>query len=78
MSVVQDEDERALWLARDEAYAVASGAPPGEARHRRELIERVLPVLAPEQDEALLREAGFKDVSMFYAAGVFRGWIAYA
>lgn len=78
MSFAQDEDERALWLARDEAYAVASGAAPEEARHRREVIERVLPVLAPEQDEALLREEGFKDVGMFYAAGVFRGWIGYA
>lgn len=78
MSFAQDEDERALWLARDEAYAVASGAPPEQARHRREVIERVLPVLAPEQDEALLREEGFKHVSMFYAAGVFRGWIGYA
>ena len=78
MSVAEDEDERALWLARDEAYAVASGAPPEEARQRRALIERVLPVLAPEQDEALLREEGFKEVSMFYAAGVFRGWIGYA
>lgn len=78
MSVAQDEDERALWLARDEAYALAAGAAPEEARQRRELIERVLPVLAPEQDEALLREEGFKDVSMFYAAGVFRGWIGYA
>lgn len=78
MSVAEDEDERALWLARDEAYAVASGALPEEARQRRALIERVLPVLAPEQDEALLREEGFKEVSMFYAAGVFRGWIGYA
>lgn len=78
MSVAEDEIERALWLARDEAYAVASGAPPEEARQRRALIERVLPVLAPEQDEALLREEGFKEVSMFYAAGVFRGWIGYA
>jgi tRNA (cmo5U34)-methyltransferase len=78
MSFAQEEDERARWLARDEAYAVASGAPPEEARHRRQMIERVLPVLAPEQDEALLREEGFKEVSMFYAAGVFRGWIAYA
>lgn len=78
MSFAQDEDERALWLARDEAYAVASGAAPEEARHRREVIERVMPVLTPERDEALLREEGFKDVSMFYAAGVFRGWIGYA
>lgn len=32
----------------------------------------------PEQDEALLREEGFSEVSMLYAAGVFRGWIGYA
>lgn len=78
MSFAQDGAERALWLARDEAYALASGAPPEEARQRRAVIERVLPVLAPEQDEALLREEGFREVSMFYAAGVFRGWVAYA
>lgn len=78
MSFAQEEEERALWLARDEAYAIAAGAPLDEARHRREVIERVLPVLSPEQDEALLREEGFKDVSLFYAAGVFRGWIGYA
>lgn len=78
MSFAQEEDERERWLARDEAYAVACGAAPEDARQRRELIERVLPVLAPEQDETLLREEGFKDVTMFYAAGVFRGWIAHA
>ncbi len=36
----------------------------------------------PEQCAAvlsdMLREEGFKEVSMFYAAGVFRGWIGYA
>jgi len=78
MSFAQDEEERERALARDEAYALASGAAPEEARRRRALIARVLPVLSPEQDEALLREEGFRDVGMFYAAGVFRGWVAYA
>ncbi|MCA1856211.1 class I SAM-dependent methyltransferase [Massilia oculi] len=78
MSFAQDGLERERCLARDEAYALAAGAPPDEARRRRALIARVLPVLAPEQDEALLREEGFRDVGMFYAAGVFRGWVAYA
>ena len=27
------------------------------------------------QDEALLREAGFVDIEMFYAAFTFRGWV---
>ena len=27
------------------------------------------------QDEAILRDAGFADVSLFYAAFTWRGWI---
>lgn len=29
-------------------------------------------------ERAMLREAGFGDVSLFYAAFTFRGWVAYA
>jgi predicted TIM-barrel fold metal-dependent hydrolase len=51
-------------------------------RRYRKFWERMaaakLPLLAPEQDEALLREAGFPDVSLFYAGFAFRGWVAYA
>lgn len=32
----------------------------------------------PEQDEAILREAGFGNVSLFYAGFTFRGWVWYA
>lgn len=78
MSFAQDGQERALWLARDEAYAVAAGEAPEQARHRREIIEHAMPVLAPEQDEALLREEGFTQVRLFYAAGLFRGWVGFA
>ena len=35
-------------------------------------------ILTPERDEALLREAGFADVSLFYAGLAFRGWAATA
>ena len=30
------------------------------------------------EDEALLREGGFRDVALFYVAWIFRGWIGYA
>jgi hypothetical protein len=30
----------------------------------------------PEQDAALLREAGFDDVELFYAGFTFKGWVA--
>ena len=36
-----------------------------------------LPLLTPEQDVALLREAGFDNVELFYAGFTFKGWVAY-
>ena len=38
----------------------------------------ILPLLSPDDEEALLREAGFTDVTLFYAAFTFRGWVALA
>jgi tRNA (cmo5U34)-methyltransferase len=37
-----------------------------------------LTILTPEQDEAILREAGFSNVSLFYVGFTFRGWVGYA
>ena len=44
----------------------------------RGFIAHQLPALSPEEHEASLRAAGFSDVSLFYAAFTFRGWVAYA
>jgi tRNA (cmo5U34)-methyltransferase len=33
-----------------------------------------LPLLTPAQEEDLLREAGFTDVELYYAAFSLRGW----
>ncbi|WP_184237541.1 class I SAM-dependent methyltransferase [Massilia timonae] len=78
MSVAAGAQERARWMARDEAFAVAGGVAPEMARQRREGIAASLAVLAPQEDEALLREAGFDDIDVFYVGGVFRGWICRA
>lgn len=78
MSVASGAQERARWMARDEAFAVAGGVAPEMARQRRDGIAASLPVLAPQEDEALLREAGFDDIDVFYVGGVFRGWICRA
>jgi tRNA (cmo5U34)-methyltransferase len=55
---------------------VASGVPAASAESASAAIGERLPVLSPEQDEALLRDAGFADVALFYAGFTFRGWVA--
>jgi len=77
-SFPQSESERALWLSRYVAFAVSSGVEPDKAETARAAIAARLPICAPVEDEAILREAGFSDVSLFYAGFAFRGWVAYA
>lgn len=77
-SVPQGEGERALWLSRYAAFVVASGIAPDKAAHARAAIDTQLTILTPEQDEAILREAGFSNVGLFYAGFTFRGWVGYA
>jgi tRNA (cmo5U34)-methyltransferase len=76
-SFPQGDAEKAKWLARYAAFAVASGVPAVNAERAIAAIGERLPVLSPEQDEALLRDAGFADVALFYAGFTFRGWVAY-
>ncbi len=59
--------ERALWLSRHEALHAAAGLDPQARRSTRNAIRHANHILAPEQDEAILREAGFSNVSLFYA-----------
>jgi tRNA (cmo5U34)-methyltransferase len=69
--------EKARWLKRYAAYAVDSGVPAEDAQRAITAISSHLPVLSPEDDEALLRAAGFEGVELFYAGFSFKGWIAY-
>jgi tRNA (cmo5U34)-methyltransferase len=77
-SFPKDNGAGELWSTRFAAFAAASGVEHQLTQTGRGYIANLLPVLAPEQDEALLREAGFDGVSLFYAAFTFRGWVAYA
>lgn len=77
-SFPQDAETRPQWLSRYAAYAVAAGADPEMAEKARTGVAAHLDLLSPEEDEAVLREAGFSDVAMFYAAFTWRGWVAYA
>lgn len=73
-SVESDE----VWLSRYAAFAATSDAERAQANKTRAAMAERLPALSPEEDEAVLKEAGFGGVSLFYAAFTFRGWVAYA
>jgi tRNA (cmo5U34)-methyltransferase len=77
-SFPQDPIGKALWLERFAAFAAASGIPSAQTRDAAAGIGARLPALSPHEDEALLREAGFVGVALFYAAFTFRGWVAYS
>jgi tRNA (cmo5U34)-methyltransferase len=68
-----------LWVDRYYEFGVNSGI---EAENMRDATERIrdgsLHFISPQRTEALLLEAGFFDPKLFYAAFVWRGWIAYA
>ncbi|GGK16643.1 class I SAM-dependent methyltransferase [Luteimonas terricola] len=74
----QSDEDKLRWLTRYAAFAMASGVPHINAKAAIEGIGAKLPVLSPDADVALLREAGFERVELFYAAFTFRGWVAYS
>ncbi len=77
-SIPQGDGEAHRWLSRSAAFAASSGIEPAKATASAAAIAKHLPILSPDQDEALLSEAGFEDVALFYAGFTFRGWVATA
>lgn len=65
------------WLARNAAFAAAAGVPAAQTGGNIAAIKERLPVLSPQEDEDLLREAGFTDIELFYCAFTFKGWVGY-
>lgn len=75
VSFAQTEPERSRWIARHVAFGGDGGGDVEQARHA---IGTRLSILSPADDEAMLAQAGFADISLFYAGLSFRGWVAYA
>lgn len=60
------------------AYARRSGVDAATVDGARATIGAMTTMASASRDEQLLREAGFADAEVFYAAMAWRGWIAYA
>jgi tRNA (cmo5U34)-methyltransferase len=65
------------WLARSAAFADRTRVDRKAMASAAGMAGR-LPLLSVAEEEALLCEAGFSDVELFYAAFSFRGWVATA
>ena len=77
-SLPREPAKRDLWLDRYAAFGIGSGAPPENMANAKQAIGATLPIVSPEEDEALLNQAGFSDISLFYVGFGFRGWVATA
>ncbi|WP_072395418.1 class I SAM-dependent methyltransferase [Hyphomicrobium sp. CS1GBMeth3] len=75
ISFPQTEPERSMWISRHVAFG---GTNPANAERAKKAIATKLSILSPEEDEAMLHEAGFSDVGLFYAGLSFKGWVGYA
>lgn len=65
----------AAWIARSIVFARGSTYPDGTAVEASSAMMGRVTLLAPDEEEGLLREAGFADVKEFYSALSFRGFI---
>ncbi|PZQ48770.1 MAG: methyltransferase [Rhodovulum sulfidophilum] len=73
-----EDGQRERWLGRNAAWLIAAGVPEARATAGISVMRERLPVLAPEEEERLLRASGFGDVQLFFAALTFKGWVAIA
>jgi tRNA (cmo5U34)-methyltransferase len=75
-TAVDKDPER--WMARSIAFGERGEPDWVRARAGADGMLRRLPLLAPDEEQALLGDAGFAEVALFYAAFSFRGWVARA
>lgn len=66
------------WMTRSVAFGDREELDWAKAAATARMMMEHLPLLTPEQEGDLLREAGFTDIELYYAAFSFRGWVGRA
>jgi len=74
----RDDAERQRWIDRHLAYLLAAGNDPTYVDKAGNMINHHMPALSPDEDLALLEQAGFTHIEQFFTAFTFRGWVGYA
>ena len=70
--------EPQAWLARSALFADRGVQDFAGASRSAQMMSKQLPILSAVEEEALLEQAGFSEIALFYAALSFRGWVATA
>lgn len=75
-----DQNADGFDLRRDRysTFALNSGAPEDLVATTRDRLKEVLNTVSAARNEALMSEAGFGGVELFYAGLYWRGWVAHA
>ncbi len=66
------------WMKLSVAFGDRAGFDWARATDTGRMMTERLSLLAPCEEEDLLRQAGFVEVALFYAAFSFRGWVGIA
>ncbi|WP_205908962.1 class I SAM-dependent methyltransferase [Metarhizobium album] len=66
------------WMTRTAAFALRDRPDWAKAAAAAKTIGQRLTLLTPPEEEDMLREVGFVNIGLFYAAFSFRGWVATA
>jgi tRNA (cmo5U34)-methyltransferase len=77
-SFPQEPGVRETWFDRYAGFALGSGVDRSEVEGMQETFQKSLHIMSPDQDEAMLAEAGFVGTELFYAGLTWRGWVTYA
>lgn len=78
ISLPADPEARATGLNRHITFGAAGPMTPAQLEASRAAMLSRLTILAPEEEEAMLAEAGFSGVTGFYGGFSLRGWVGYA
>lgn len=74
----QREPFRERWLSRYADFARSSGVPHAMVERALAAVTAEPNMIDPATEASLLHQAGFSEVSLFYTAFTWRGWVATA
>ena len=77
-SFPQAPGERDVWMSRYREFAISRGFDAELAENARKSVSSALDLFDPEKDAQILSRAGFQNVSQFYRAFTWAGWVGYA